>query len=771
MALALLLALIVLHPAAATAQDYAGRAVSEVRIDGLERVSEQVVRARLEVQAGQEYNPRAIARDIRRLYELGFFTQIKAEARPDGAAVALSYVVEEKRIISEVRIVGNRKLKIRRIRGVLTMREGDPFIAEAFDEEREAILRLYEGRGYANTTVDIATDRVGASRVLVTYSVNEGNRARIKEIDFVGNEAMRDRELRKTIKTRRAFWFLGGRFEEAKFEADLESIVNAYGNRGHLEAAVPRTELDYTPSGKGMKLRIHVSEGPVYTVRDMQVAGNRVFDTDEVVELVEVLPGEVHNKGQVADDATLVQRGYQDSGYVNARVIPQVVLDREAKTTSIVHRIDEGDLKYIREVTVTGNETTKDEILRREITLLPGERYDGGELEATRRNLENTRFFDKVRLSLNDDPDNDLFTNLLVDVDEGKTGTWNFGAGFNSETGIGGFTEVRLNNFDIGNWRTFSGAGQQLRARVAIGTREDSYTLSFTEPEFLGYPFSFGVDLYKEVREYRGGTNYTQDITGGQLRIGKILSPILNTRAGFSVENTRLDDFVDYELIAHPDIRAQEGSTLTISTNWAIERNTIDRFMDPTSGSRHTFSTQLAGFGGDNYFWKAEQDSLWFWPLSRNRRWVLSYQGRLAFVSAYGPSDSVPMQDRLFAGGTNSVRGYDQRDIGPKAREYQVFGIGFGDKFRQGGNLRAISNLEVKYKVTDILRLYAFWDAGGVWEYFDDISPGDVRHGVGLGIGFDVPRFGPVRLDYGFPVNADGDQGSGQLHFSSGFRF
>jgi outer membrane protein insertion porin family len=534
---------------------------------------------------------------------------------------------------------------------------------------------------------------------------------------------------------------------------------------------VPRTEMDFTPNGKGMKLRIHVNEGPVYTVSDMQVAGNVVFDNDEVVALVETLPGEIHNKGQVSADAGLVQQGYQDSGYVNARVIPQVVLDREAKTTAVVHRIDEGDLKYLREVTVTGNETTKDEILRRDITLIPGERYDGAELEATRRNLENTRFFDKVRLSLEDDPDNDLFTNLLVDVDEGKTGTWNFGAGFNSETGIGGFTEVRLNNFDIGNWRTFSGAGQQLRARIAIGTQEDAYSLSFTEPEFLGYPFSFGFDLYSENREYRGGTNYTQDITGGQLRIGKILSPYLSTRGGISVENTRLEDFVEYERLAHPDLREQEGSTLTISGNWSIERNTLDRFMDPTKGSRHTLSTQLAGFGGDNYFWKAEQDSLWYWPLSENRKWILSYQGRVAFVTPYGPSDNVPIQDRLYVGGTNTVRGYEQRDIGPQEREYQFLGFKFGDKFRQGGNFRVISNLEVKYKVTDIFRVYGFWDAGGVWEYFKDMEPDDLKHGVGIGIGFDVPRFGPVRLDYGFPINPDGDQGSGQLHFSSGFRF
>lgn len=769
-ALGFLLTMVAFVSASAVAQDYAGQTVAAVTIDGLERVSEQVVRSKLEVQAGQAFNARAIARDIRRLYDLGFFTQIKADATPAADGVAIAYIVEEKRIISEIRIVGSNRLKDRRIRGVLTMREGDSFIAEAFDEERDAILNLYETRGYANTIVDISAEKVGPSRVVVTYTIDEGNRARIRGIDFIGNEALSDRQIKSVMKTRRAFWFFGGKYEETKFETDLDAIVDEYGNHGHLEAAIPKTDMTFTRGGKGMKLAIHLFEGPVYHVSTLDLSGNTVFDNDELIDQVEVVPGEVHNKGQVTEDAALLQKTYQDSGYVNARVTPQVVLDRENKTTAIVHRVDEGDLKYIKEVTITGNATTKDEVLRRDVTLMPTERFDGSALEGTRRNLENTRYYDKVRLTLNDDPDNDLYTDLLVDVDEGKTGSFNFGAGLNSETGIGGFTELKFDNFDISNWPTFSGAGQQLRVRLAIGTQEDSYTLSFTEPEFLGYPLAFGFDIYKETRDYQGGTDYKSDVTGAQLRIGKVLSPYLTVRGALGVEDTTLSDFVKYKKIAHPDLREQEGSSLTISTTWALERNTIDRFQDPSSGSRHTLSAQLAGLG-DNYFYKMEQDSIWFWPLSKDKKWVLSYRGRLGFVSPYGSSDSVPLQDRLFVGGTTTVRGYDQRDIGPQAREYEVLGIGFGSKFRQGGNWRAISNLEVKYKVNDIMRVYGFWDAGGAWEYFSDFQANGIKNGVGLGLGFDVPRFGPVRLDYGFAINPDSDQGSGQLHFSSGFRF
>jgi len=215
------------------------------------------------------------------------------------------------------------------------------------------------------------------------------------------------------------------------------------------------------------------------------------------------------------------------------------------------------------------------------------------------------------------------------------------------------------------------------------------------------------------------------------------------------------------------DIRHQRGTSTTISTTWQIERNTINLYRDPTKGSRHLLSSEVAGFGGDHEFWKLEADSIWYLPLSKEEKWVMSLQLREGWMTTYGSSDYIPLQDRFYAGGSTTVRGYDTREIGPKGKEY----LFWGDSFALGGVLRAIGNLELKYRANDILRLYLFADSGGVWADTGDFSFGDFKHSVGLGMGFDIPRMGPIRVDYGFPINPDKDQGSGRLHLSTGFRF
>lgn len=753
---------------AATAQDFTGKNIGEVRFDGLVRVSDQAVRAKVESLPGTPFNQGAVSRDVRRLYELGFFNTVNAGVAEEGGGVVLTFVVEEKRVIEEVRIIGNKKIKDRNIRGALTMREGDSFIPEAYDEERKAVLKLYEAKGYANTTVDAVSENVGPSRVRLVYTITEGRKARIHDIEFEGNEAVSDRQLRKAMKTKQAWWFFGGKYEEEKFEADLANVMNVYGDKGRLESEISKTDVVYTDNGKGMDITIYVSEGPEYTMESLEIAENKVFDDDEMTGVVKVRPGDVHNKGQVAKDVQLLQKGYQDSGYVDALVTPQVTLDREKKTTRVSYNVSEGDLKYVREIQITGNSVTKDEIIRRQMLLVPGERYDGTAVDQSKKRIENTRFFDSVRITLDETPDktgDELFTDLNVDVEEGKTGTFNFGGGYSTEDGVGVYGEMRLNNFDIANWPSFAGGGQQLRLRINTGQRRDEYSLSFTEPEFLGRPLSFGFDLYDENYDVRGGANYNEAATGGQLRLGKNLSPYVFAQASVRVQENDISGIPWY---ANPEIRRTEGQSTTVSTRWSIERNTLDSRFDPGKGSVHILAVELAGLGGDHDFVKFEHDSTWYKTVGGAEKVVLSLRQRDGLMTEYGDSDWVPLQDRFYAGGTSTIRGYRNRDIGPKVREY----LFWGDTFAVGGNMRLITNLEAKYKLSDILRVYAFADAGGVWRDIDDFDFGDYRYSAGVGLGFNVPMLGPIRLDYAFPLNPDDDQSSsGRLHLATGFRF
>ncbi|MDQ1256683.1 MAG: outer membrane protein insertion porin family [Candidatus Hydrogenedentes bacterium] len=746
------------------AQEAAERNVDTVRIDGLERVSDQLVRAQLETQPGKPLNPRAVARDIRRLYEMGYFDHIQADANEEGGAMVVAFKCVEKRLIAEVKIVGCDKVRERNVRGVLSWKEGESFVADGYDGERDAVLKLYQSKGFPNTSVDIVVDEMGPGRVRVTYAITEGKKARIRSIDFEDNAALSDRKLRKIMKTRRAWWFLGGKYDETKFETDLDKIVEEYGNVGRLEAEVASTGLEYSPNGKRLDIDISLKEGPEYSVESLDIAQNEVFDDDELLEKVEVKAGDVHNKGRVAQDAKDVEKGYQDAGYVNAAVVEQTTLDREKKTTHVVHQVDEQTLKYIKEIEVAGNTVTKDEVIRRELVVMPEDRFDGTAVEASKNRVENTEYFDSVRMTVNDDETNDLYTNLMVDVEEGKTGNFNFGAGYSTEERLGAFTELRLNNFDLWNWPEFSGGGQQMSIKLNVGDIRDQYSLSFTDPELGGYPIAGGFDVFDESYRYRGGVEYTEAAQGGQLRLGKQLSPYVTARSSLRYTDYNIEDIPTF---ATPTLRRERGGSVTIANAWSISRNTLDRYRDPSKGARHELAVTLAGLGGDNEFTKYEHDSLWYKPFGSEEKWVLSFQTREGWVDEYGSSDYVPISDRFFAGGTTTVRGYDTRDIGPKEYRYWFF----GPKDAIGGELRLVNNLEMKYKVIDKFRVYAFVDSGGVWETIDDFDFGDTKYSAGLGFGVEVPRLGPIRVDYGIPINPDDDQGSGRLHLLTGLRF
>ncbi|MCF6286183.1 MAG: outer membrane protein assembly factor BamA, partial [Candidatus Hydrogenedentes bacterium] len=583
--------------------------IDAVRVDGLERVSEQLVRSKLEVQGGQVYNPRAVSRDIRRLYDLGFFTHIKADVSESDGKLTLTYIIREKQVVEKVLILGNRKIKDRRVLSALSMREGDPFIPEAYEEERQALLDLYEGKGFANTTVDVVAERVGPSRMRLTYTISEGKKAKIRSIRFVGNEALSSRKLRKLMATKRAYWFLGGKYEEEKLDFDLQQIVDNYGDYGRLEADISRTDLLYTGNGRGMNLTIYLQEGPEYHLEDLEIAGNIVYDDDELLELVEVAAGDVHNKSQVVKDATELEEGYQDSGYVNANVTAIVTLNKETKTTHVTHKISESDLKYIREIKIIGKELTKDDVIRRQMALDPGNRYDGSLLELSKRGLKRTGYFDTVRTSLDFADQTDLFTDIIVDLEEGKQGSFSFGAGFSTDQGLGGFGELRLNNFDITNWPSFAGGGQQLSLKLNTGTRRNQYSLSFTDPEILGYPFAFGFDVFDESYRIRSASSYAEERRGGQLRLGKTLSNYVNLRTSLRFERSSITGL---PFFVNPVIRRQTGETTTISFRNEFERNTLNALRDPTRGSKHLLSLELAGLGGDNEFYKFYMDYNWY---------------------------------------------------------------------------------------------------------------------------------------------------------------
>ena len=745
--------------------------VDEIQFRGLSRVSEQFIRSQIELKVGDtlaKISP-AVSRDIRRLTELEFFAHIRVELEVEENRNVVIFIFKEELVIDRVNISGNKKVKERELRGVITWKEGDPFVEEAFEEELEKLMLLYRSKGFLNAKVDIHSAKTGESRVQITYLIDEGKKAKIKSVRFVGNEALGRRKLRRSVKTGKGFLFIGGRFDQNKFEADIGNIIDKYGDIGHLEADVPNTEFDFSTKGKKVGITLYLDEGPEYHVSQLEVADNIVFTSTELGRQIKTVSGEIHNKTLVAEDAEALKKRYEDNGYVNANVRPRITLDKENHTTNIIHKIHEGDLKYIREIILTGNNVTKDEVIRRRLLLNPGERFDGSLYRDSMNRINRTQFFSDVRPNIEQVEDNDHFLNLLFDVDEGKTGNFNFGMGFNTDEGALGFGELQLRNFDITNWPSFSGGGQLFSARFSVGDVRTDFRLSFTDPQFLGYPITFGVDLYDDRFRSRGGSTFTIENTGGQIRLAKAVSNHVTLRTSFRYNDVTITDLATF---VDPSLRSLDDAGTTVSNTFGIHRDTSNHYRDPTKGGSHDLAIEIAGLSGDNEFVVLQHESIWYYGMKKFKKWAFSVRTREAVSTAYGGSDFVPLSDRFYAGGSTTIRGYDSRDVGPKAKTFQDIGGNLViDEQAIGGEFRMIGNIEAKYIVSEILRLYIFGDGGGVWLEPKDFDVEDLRYSIGVGFGLHVPFLGPLRIDYGFPINPDDDQGSGQLHLQTSLRF
>lgn len=765
----------------AVAQAPANPVVDTVELQGLVSVSEQLVRSQLEVQPGLPFTRQAVARDLRRLGEMGYFTTVTAHREIRDGRFVVTYLFREEILIDKVTIIADDKVKPRDIRSAISWTENAAFVQETYQEERDTILALLEQKGFLNASVDIVVEETSASRVHVTYIINEGKKSRIQELRFEGNSVLSDRKLRKRMKTKRKRWFLGGRYDADEFEADLKGMLLKYGDVGHLEVEILPPKFEYSPNGKKLKITVFIQEGAEYRVETLEIENNIVFTNGELLELLELGVGDVHNESQVLLDAEAIHKQYYDNGYidagvnpsVNAPINPSVTLDRTAKTTRIEYRVRERDLQYINKIKFIGNEVTKDDVVRRSFVLNPGERFDGSKLKLSLNRLQATRFFESIRPPGFErvDDGSDRFRNLLVDVTEGNTGNFNFGAGFSSEEGILGFTQLQLNNFDITDWPSFSGAGQQFTARMEQGRQRTQYNLAFTDPEIFGYPLSFGADVFDQSYETRGGSSFTQKTRGGRLRLMKNLSPYVNARAWLRFNEVEISGLAFF---LSPELEALRNPGTVISTVWGITRNKADNFLNPSKGARHDISIEIAGLGGDNEFVKVQHDSKWHVPLNKDKDWVFSFRAREGWASTYGSTDLVPINDRFFAGGATTIRGYDLREVGPSELTFSISNNQLIPRDRQaiGGELSLINNFEITRNVNDILRLHAFFDYGGVWATADQLDADDVRFGTGVGVGLNLPVFGPVRIDWGYPLNPDEHQSSSpRFHINAGFGF
>ncbi len=758
--LALLLMMVAGHttgPMAAWGQalDLKDRPVADIRVLGLERVKPQLVYNQIRTQKGGPYDVRTVKQDIVRITHLNRFAKVDArvEQQHDGSII-LTYQVVELPLISDVQVVGNKRLPDQQLLARVRVRTGDPAHNFLIERGRHQIVRAYEEEGYFDTTVTVDQQLLGESKI-VMYRVVEGVRQRIRAIYFEGNHAFSDKQLQTQIQSKtHTFLFRRGEFSKQRTLADRDLLRDFYHQRGFLEAEATR-DFQVSPQGQNVILTFTVHEGPRYLVDSIQITHNSLFSDTAILEAIPLRKGDVYSVNHTNSSEQAIKNLYGQIGYIGATVrIDPVFLESPANHVEVQISIREGKPYWVGEVTIKGNHLTQDRIAKRLLHgILPGRRFEGPQLAKTRKSLEQgSSLFDQGgSITLLGDPD-DTHRDVLIEVREKNTGSLSFGAAVSSDAGVVGAVDLVQRNFDIMDTpeslgdllsgKAFRGAGQFMHASLQPGQKSSRYSASFREPHLLDSNvfldmkgFVFDIEREKHNEERVGGT------FGFGQRFGDIWSASIRTRF-------ELIDMTNIEPDASVDIFEENGENQLSSLGLSITRSTANATtIPPRGGSRLSFSASRGGaLGGDYNFTKVSVQHKHFWTVEEDffgRHTVVSMNMRVGYIA-----NKAPVFERFYAGG-RGFRGFEFRGIGPRGIRNDTGAIGDDPV---GGDFLFLFGVEYNVPIYEkSLRGVMFIDTGTLNEEFNFSK---YRVSVGGGIRLQVPFLGraPFALDLAIPI-------------------
>ena len=732
-----------------------------VDASGAKTVAKETILAKVQSKPGGSYQNAVVSEDIRRLFALGYFTDVRADVEKLPEGLKLVFLVKEKPTISDIHLDGNRVLPKAKALELFAVHQGQLYDARKVKEGIDLVHAEYARKGYSEATLVSRVDaNEAANTVALSLLVDEGPRMRISQILVEGNQAFSDRKIRSVLKTKRRQWFLPGVYNEQVLQEDLDRIREFYRKYGYQDIAV--TETTYRdPSGRGLIIHVKLTEGLQHRVGRVALDGTVLFPERELLQVIALKPGGVYSDAAVQEDLRRVKQYYGDRGYIHANVTPDPQLDQATKRVNLTYHITEHELVYVHRVEIQGNLRTKDVVIRRELRIYPGEPFNGASIRKSIERLNNLGYFEEANVATEPTKVADR-EDLIVQVKEAKTGSFSFGGGFSSVDRLVGLVELEQRNFDWRNIPQFTGAGEDLRFRVEIGSTRRSFDLSFTEPWIFGYPLSFGIDAYNRTQLRSGnlGLGYEEQQRGGGIRLGKDFTDLVNGTLNYQLFRTEISNI---DAAASADLKAEQGRNIISEVGTSLSRDSRDNRFDPTHGLFLFTSADLAGsvVGGDKKFFRLQGGASYYVP--HYDRFVFESRVRAGIVDAYGGSNEVPIFERFFSGGSGTIRGFRERRVGPRDPNTND---PIGGEATALGTVEEVMTMIKDERGRSILKGSVFLDVGNVWRRVSEFG-GSFKAGAGVGARVNTP-IGPVRLDIGFPVSPmeNGESRKPRFHFN-----
>ena len=726
------------------------------------------------VQAGDEFSRDAVFKDVRTLLDTERFAYVSAEIDVVEGGINVIYQIRRRHRFQEpLAIKGNTYLSESKLRKISELKSGDPIDTAILATRAAKIRDEYMKRYFREVTVGVELQPIEGSAGFanVVFTVEEGERQKIKGFVFVNNVSIPASDLRSAFDEYPWWdprgWFSDTPISDQDLEEARQKAEDFYRDNGFLDAKVDFPVIEKVAAEK-VNMVFNVAEGDSYTAESVAIRGVTLFPDTEVLSSA-ALTADMPCGRKALNDATKAIRDYYGArGYADTMVRPfiETVPGRPGRAV-ITFDVHEGQLAYIRNIVIRGNDKTKDKVLRREILVNPGEIMNEVRVERSENRLKNLGYFGEVR-HYTEKTDDDEQRDLVYEVSEKSTGRFLIGAGFSSVDQIMGFMEVSQSNFDILNWPNFTGGGQKARAGIEVGTRNQAYEVSWTEPWFMDRPMALSVDLYHRLLWYRefdvtrtgGSVGLSYPVAFGRVGVAYTLEQVdmkdVDNRNWYTADGKSLTTGLDDGGWGGSDesryFRQQKdefGGNMNSVGRLFWERDARDQIFVPTRGYRAFAFGDLAEGGiGDNQFYKVGANYRHWFPMPWGKH-VLSLRGRAETIDAY--EGDLPIYEKLFLGGPRTVRGVKYRDIGPKAFDAP----GQSDHHVPiGGQTMVLGSAEYTIPVFKAVRLAAFVDAGSLGEDAFGGSMSSFSASAGIGFRIDIPGF-LIRFDIAKPFKDD----------------
>ena len=724
--------------------------VFAVDVTGNQRIEVDAIKRVIKTKPGDLYNLKSLSEDLKAIYALGYFDDIKieTEALPEGNKV--TFKVKEKPTLRSVRISGNQWVfENEEIKEVITSKRGAILNINVVQNDISRIEDLYKEKNYHNVRVDYKIFERKDNQADIEYIIDEGEKFKIKKIEFEGNKAFSDKKLRRQMATSEASflsWFTdAGDLDEANLEQDAARLKAFYHNSGYIQAQVGEPQVEFKEND--IIITIKVDEGPQFKVGKVTFTGDLILTEEQFLESLKITEEEFYNREVLRTDVLALTDLYADEGYAYADVAPKIERIPEDLRVDISFNIEKGQPVYYEEIIISGNTKTRDKVIRRQLRVYEQELTSASRLKRSITNLQRLDYFEDVKVDSSKGSADDKMV-LKIDVAEKSTGAFTFGAGYGNVENLFGSAQV--------SERNLFGRGQTLALQAIVGSKTQKVQLSFTEPYIYDIPLSGTIKAYNWVYEY---DDYQKDSIGGSLGFGY---PVFDyTRLSLSYMYD-WSDIQDIDESAAESIKELQGKNVKSAISTQLRYDSRNKRFLATRGALNSFSFEFAGIGGDIGFTKYIGETGWYIPLFWE---VVGVAHAKAGYVADIKEKILPDYEKFYLGGIGSLRGFERDDLAPKD----------DDGASVGGAAFVQFNFELVFPIVKDVGIHGvtFFDTGQVYRNLDDIeySPGDLRQSAGGGIRW-VSPVGPIDIEYGYILDQkDSDHGPGQFEFSMASSF